>query len=139
MAAPGACLPGMDVRDQVTELVPHLRRYARALGTNDISSDALVSATLERAQGQLERYSPEVNLRVWLFSLMHDSYIAQLRGAFRPVWRADGSRISYRDGLCVLNSTSATPAPGTHPYAPLFAGKNPTGSCSWATTARNCR
>jgi len=55
----------------------------------------------------------------------------ELLGAFRPVWRADGSRISYRDGLCLLNSTSATPAPGTHPYAPLFAGKNPTGSCSW--------
>jgi DNA-directed RNA polymerase specialized sigma24 family protein len=81
MAAAGACSPGMDVRDRVTELIPHLRRYARALGTSEISSDELVRATLERAQAQLDRYSPEVDLRIWLFSLMHHSYIAQLRGA----------------------------------------------------------
>ena len=71
----------MDVNNRVTELIPHLRRYARALGSNELSSNDLVRATLERAQAQLERYSPEVDLRIWLFSLMHHSYIAQLRGA----------------------------------------------------------
>jgi len=81
MAAPGKCSPGMDVSNRVTELIPHLRRYARALGSNELSSNDLVRATLERAQAQLERYSPEVDLRIWLFSLMHHSYIAQLRGA----------------------------------------------------------
>ena len=108
MAAPAACSPGMDVRDQVTELVPHLRRYAKALGTGEISSDELVRATLERAQGQLDRYSPEVNLRVWLFGLMHHSYIAQLRGAeaaaalepnheLNTEAPADGKTLSLRD------------------------------------------
>ena len=81
MAAPGECSPGMEVHDRVTQLIPHLRRYARALGTNEISSDELVRATLERAQAQLDRYSPEADLRIWLFSQMHHSYIAQLRGA----------------------------------------------------------
>ena len=43
----------MDVPDRVTELVPHLRRYARALGTSEISSDELVRATLERGYAVL--------------------------------------------------------------------------------------
>ena len=55
----------------------------------------------------------------------------ELQGAFRPVWRADGSRISYRNGLCLVSSASSTPAPGTHAFNPFFAGKNPMGSCAW--------
>jgi WD40 repeat protein len=52
-------------------------------------------------------------------------------GAFHPVWRMDGSRVSYRSGLCTLNSVSATPTPGEYEYHPLFAGKNPMGTCVW--------
>jgi hypothetical protein len=52
-------------------------------------------------------------------------------GAFRPVWRQDGSRISYRSGLCVISSVSANPVAGEHRFDPLFTGKNPTGSCTW--------
>src|SRR5258708_31673537 len=71
----------MEVHDRVTQLNPHLRRCARVLGTSEISSDELVRAPLERAQEQLDRYSREADLRIWLFSQMHHSYIAQLRGA----------------------------------------------------------
>jgi hypothetical protein len=55
----------------------------------------------------------------------------EMQGAFRPVWRADGSRISYRNGLCLVSSSSLSAAPGTHPFNPFFAGKNPMGSCAW--------
>ena len=52
-------------------------------------------------------------------------------GAYRPIWKSDGSRISYGGGTCLLSSSSTTPEPGTLPYNPLFAGKNPMGSCAW--------
>jgi hypothetical protein len=52
-------------------------------------------------------------------------------GAFRPVWRADGSRVSFRDGLCLLNSVPARPTPGVYVYAPLFKGEHPSGACAW--------
>jgi hypothetical protein len=55
----------------------------------------------------------------------------ELFGAFRPVWRSDGSRISYRSGLCVLSSVSANPTPGEYSFNPLFGGKNPLGTCAW--------
>ncbi|MFN2576328.1 MAG: hypothetical protein ABR607_01410 [Pyrinomonadaceae bacterium] len=52
-------------------------------------------------------------------------------GAFRPVWRSDGSRVSYRTGACTLNSVPVNPVPGEYVYNPLFGGKNPLGTCTW--------
>lgn len=54
----------------------------------------------------------------------------ELLGAFRPVWKADGSRISYRNGLCVVSTVPAKPAPG-HQFQPLFKGAKPVNACSW--------
>jgi TolB protein len=55
----------------------------------------------------------------------------ELLGAFRPVWRGDGSRVSFRDGNCLVKSVAATPAAGEQPFNPLFGGKNPMGTCAW--------
>jgi hypothetical protein len=52
-------------------------------------------------------------------------------GAFRPVWRNDSSRISYRSGLCVVSSVSTKVTPGEYSFNPLFGGKNPMGTCTW--------
>ena len=52
-------------------------------------------------------------------------------GAFRPVWRSDGSRVSFRTGVCTLASVPANPPVGEFVSEPLFGGKNPLGSCTW--------
>src|SRR5829696_3334594 len=36
------------------------------------------------------------------FTIRGDGY--EYYGAFRPVWKSDGSQISYRDGMCVLKT-----------------------------------
>lgn len=54
-----------------------------------------------------------------------------LFGAFRPVWRSDGSRLSYRDGLCLVNTVPAQPRPGEIVFEKLFAGEHPSGACAW--------
>ena len=64
-----------------------------------------------------------------VFSITGDGI--ELLGAFRPVWRSDGSRVSYRSGVCTLNSTPVNPTPGEYVYNPLFGGKNPLGTCVW--------
>jgi hypothetical protein len=61
-------------------------------------------------------------------------------GAFRPVWRSDSSRVSYRSGLCIVSSISPQTTPGEYSFNPIFGGKNPMGTCTWdwgptATTA----
>ena len=55
----------------------------------------------------------------------------EMHGAFRPSWRADGSRISFRSGLCVVSSVSTKAAPGSSAYDPFFGGKQPGGACAW--------
>jgi TolB protein len=64
-----------------------------------------------------------------VFSISGDGI--DLLGAFRPVWRSDGSRVSYRTGVCTLNSAPVNPTPGEYVYNPLFDGKNPLGTCVW--------
>jgi hypothetical protein len=54
-----------------------------------------------------------------------------LFGAFRPVWRGDGSRLSYRDGLCLLHTVPAQPRPGEIVLDDLFRGEPPPGACAW--------
>lgn len=64
-----------------------------------------------------------------VFSITGDGI--ELLGAFRPVWRSDGSRVSYRSGMCTLNSVPVNPTPGEYVFNPLFGGKNPLGTCVW--------
>ena len=63
------------------------------------------------------------------FSITGDGM--ELFGAFRPTWRADGSRLSYRSGLCVTSSIASQPNPGEFVFRPLFSGQAPSGACAW--------
>ena len=63
------------------------------------------------------------------FGISGDGY--ELYGAFRPTWRSDGSRLSFRNGLCLVNTVPAQPTPGEFVYQPLFAGTQPSGTCAW--------
>jgi len=55
----------------------------------------------------------------------------ELFGAFHPVWRSDGSEISYRTGVCTISRLPANPPVGEYFYEPMFSKKPPFGSCSW--------
>ncbi|MCA1816500.1 MAG: hypothetical protein LC746_08870 [Acidobacteria bacterium] len=72
---------------------------------------------------------PGATVKAPVFSITGDGI--EYFGAYRPVWRSDGSRLSYRTGACTLNSVPANPAPGEYVYNPLFGGKNPLGTCTW--------
>jgi WD40 repeat protein len=60
----------------------------------------------------------------------------ELFGTFRPVWRSDGSALSYRTGVCTVNRIPADPPVGEYYYQPMFGGKAPFGSCDldWGPT-----
>ncbi|MGZ5220856.1 MAG: hypothetical protein ACXWC7_12285 [Chitinophagaceae bacterium] len=55
----------------------------------------------------------------------------ELLGAFRPVWKQDGSMLSYRDGMCLVKTIPARPPIGELFFQPMFEGKNPMGTCNW--------
>lgn len=64
-------------------LIPRLRRYARALVGERAAADDLVQDTLERAWSKLHLYRAGTDLRAWLFTVMHNVYVNQVR-ASRP-------------------------------------------------------
>jgi len=52
-------------------------------------------------------------------------------GAFHPVWRSDGSELSYRTGTCTVDRVPVNPTEGEFYFNPMFGGKPPFGACSW--------
>lgn len=67
--------------------IPHLRRYARALTGDYTSSEDLVQDTLERAWGRMALWRPGSDLRAWLFTIMHNLYINQVKSGARGLLR----------------------------------------------------
>ena len=59
--------------------IPRLRRYARALLGDRAAADDLVQDTLERAWSRLSQWRVGSNLRAWLFGIMHNLRVDQLR------------------------------------------------------------
>lgn len=59
--------------------IPRLRRYARALVGDRAAADDLVQDTLERAWSRFGQWRPGSDLRAWLFGIMHNLRIDQLR------------------------------------------------------------
>uniref|UniRef100_Q47IQ3 Sigma-70 region 2:Sigma-70 region 4 n=1 Tax=Dechloromonas aromatica (strain RCB) TaxID=159087 RepID=Q47IQ3_DECAR len=70
----------MDSRAILAEL-PRLRRYARAMLGDRAAADDLVQDTLERAWSRISQWRQGSDLRAWLFGIMHNLRIDQLRRA----------------------------------------------------------
>jgi RNA polymerase sigma factor (sigma-70 family) len=73
----------MNEAERLVDLIPRLRRYARALVGDRASADDLVQDTLERAWAKLHLYRRGTDLRAWLFTVMHNVHVNKVRAA-RP-------------------------------------------------------
>jgi RNA polymerase sigma-70 factor (ECF subfamily) len=71
----------MNEADRLVELIPRLRRYARALVGDRATADDLVQDTLERAWAKLHLYRRGTDLRAWLFTVMHNVHVNRVRAS----------------------------------------------------------
>ena len=69
----------MDEAKRLVELIPRLRRYARALVGDRSGADDLVQDKLERAWAKLHLYRRGTDLRAWLFTVMHNVHVNRVR------------------------------------------------------------
>jgi len=69
--------------------IPRLRRYARAMLGDRAAADDLVQDTLERAWCRLAQWRVGSDLRAWLFSIMHNLHVDQLRRPSLPTHSLD--------------------------------------------------
>lgn len=65
--------------------IPRLRRYARSLVREPERADDLVQESLERALGAADSWRPGTNLRAWLFTILRNCHINQIRRSRREV------------------------------------------------------
>ncbi len=96
----------MEPQLDIAACIPRLRRYARALVSDRAGADDLVQDALERAWTRQAQFQSGTNLRAWLFAIMHNVYINQVR-ARRETTLLDGSEIDVAvratqgDGLAI--------------------------------------
>lgn len=64
---------------RIVELLPALMRYARRLARDQSDAEDLVQETLASAYAHIGQYQPGRSLRVWLFTILHNSFISRTR------------------------------------------------------------
>lgn len=86
----------MSFKQRLIDQLPALRRYATALAGQQLEPDELVQMTIERALARSHLFVTNKNLRPWLYSILHNLYIDQLRRG-RDQFSEDGQSqtISY--------------------------------------------
>ncbi|HWK45817.1 MAG TPA: RNA polymerase sigma factor [Stellaceae bacterium] len=82
--------------------IPRLRRYARALSHDPIAADDLVQDCLVRALAKSHLWQAGTDLRAWLFTILHNQYVNQVRRA-------------VREGISVMIDDDVEPAPALGP------------------------
>jgi RNA polymerase sigma-70 factor, ECF subfamily len=63
--------------------IPRLRRYARALTRDTSRADDLVQSCLVRAIAKQHLWQQGTNLRAWLFTLLHNQHVNDVRRSAR--------------------------------------------------------
>jgi RNA polymerase sigma-70 factor (ECF subfamily) len=84
--------PVTEFCQKVEAIIPKLRRYARALTRNETAADDLVQDCLVRALGKQDLFKDGTDLRAWLFTILHNQYVNQVRRAAR-----EGAAISVSE------------------------------------------
>ncbi len=81
--------------------IPGLRRYARALTRDLTRADDLVQSCLMRAFAKQHLWQPGTHLRGWLFTLLHNEHVNEVRRSVR-----EGQTVSIEDAAPVLTIKS---------------------------------
>ncbi|HEX2624995.1 MAG TPA: sigma-70 family RNA polymerase sigma factor [Sphingomicrobium sp.] len=80
-------LPDDEFKDQLGQVIPHLRAFGRSLsGSSDLADD-LVQETLLKAWAARKRFQAGTNMRAWTFIILRNLFLSQMRRArFKGEW-----------------------------------------------------
>lgn len=107
------------LREQIVDLLPRLRRFARTLARDPHDADDLVQVAVERALARSEQLRPESRLSSWMFGIVRNAWIDETRTRVRRnrifVAEAlgenvgDASRGSHSEALSVQDAMARLP------------------------------
>jgi RNA polymerase sigma-70 factor, ECF subfamily len=75
----------------VGQEIPRLRRYARALTRDRERADDMVQTCLLRALAKQHLWAPGSDLRAWLFTILHNERVSELRRSVREEVRNESA------------------------------------------------
>ena len=67
----------------IAALLPRMRRFARSLTFHREDADDLVQLSMERALGRSDQWAPGTRLDSWLFRIMKNAWIDEVRSRTR--------------------------------------------------------
>ena len=91
--------------DELTALLPRLRRFAHALARSPADADDLAQMTVERALRSQAQWQPGTRLDSWLYRIMRNLWIDTVRSRARkekmeaPAEEAEAIGDDPRDGM----------------------------------------
>ncbi|MFN2101080.1 sigma-70 family RNA polymerase sigma factor [Altererythrobacter sp. MF3-039] len=68
-----------DFKRELTEVVPHLRAFARGLCGRPDMADDLVQEAMLKAWAAQERFEPGTSMRAWTFVILRNAYLTDMR------------------------------------------------------------
>ena len=68
-----------EFKRELTEVVPHLRAFARGLCGRPDMADDLVQETLMKAWAAQQRFEPGTSMRAWTFVILRNAYLTDMR------------------------------------------------------------
>lgn len=71
--------PSSRIEEEVVDLIPALRAFARTFKSASLEADDLVQETLLRALRSIEQFQPGTNLKSWLFTIMRNVFRTQYK------------------------------------------------------------
>ncbi|MCJ7421662.1 sigma-70 family RNA polymerase sigma factor [Sphingomicrobium astaxanthinifaciens] len=80
-------LPDDEFKEQLAQVIPHLRAFGRSLSGNRDTADDLVQETLLKAWAARKRFQAGTNMRAWTFIILRNLFLSQMRRArFKGEW-----------------------------------------------------
>ncbi|MBL8566745.1 MAG: sigma-70 family RNA polymerase sigma factor [Hyphomicrobiaceae bacterium] len=81
----------MNFQKELAALVPNLRAFARSLSGNPDRADDLVQEALVKAWQNRGTFAEGSNLKAWVFTILRNTFLSELRKRKNEVEDADGA------------------------------------------------
>jgi RNA polymerase sigma-70 factor (ECF subfamily) len=85
--APAANAAAEEFQHSLTEVIPHLRAFARSLCGDPTEADDLVQETLVKAWRAQASFKPGTSIRAWTFMILRNHFYSERRRAWRKAER----------------------------------------------------
>lgn len=86
-----------DPKDELREHLPALHSFAMSLCGDRAGADDLVQETFIKAWANFDKFAAGTNMRSWLYTILRNSFLSDLRKRKREVSDSDGF---YAESLC---------------------------------------